>query len=253
VRAAASTLPVEALLCDADGCLFPSEEPAFEASAGVTNRFLGEIGAAGRFSGEELRLATTGMNFRATAAALAGEEGRGVDPEVLERWVGIERDEVTAHLGRVLRLDPAVREPLERLAESHTLAVVSSSALARVETCLGAAGLADLFPQAHRFSAESSLPVPASKPDPAVYLHALERLGVRPRRTLAIEDSVPGAEAAVAAGCPTLGNVMFVPPAERAQRIARLEAAGVVDVISSWCELELLLESFESGRAAVPA
>src|SRR5206468_6511581 len=28
------------LLCDADGNLFPSEEPAFEASAVVTNRYL---------------------------------------------------------------------------------------------------------------------------------------------------------------------------------------------------------------------
>jgi hypothetical protein len=28
------------LLCDADGTLFPSEEPAYAASAGVTNRLL---------------------------------------------------------------------------------------------------------------------------------------------------------------------------------------------------------------------
>jgi hypothetical protein len=32
-----------ALLCDADGNLFPSEEPAFVASAEVTNRFLAEL------------------------------------------------------------------------------------------------------------------------------------------------------------------------------------------------------------------
>ena len=31
---------VRYLLCDADGNLFPSEEPAFEASAEVTNAFL---------------------------------------------------------------------------------------------------------------------------------------------------------------------------------------------------------------------
>jgi hypothetical protein len=46
---------------------------------------------------------------------------------------------------------------------------------------------------------------------------------------------------------------MFVPPAERAERIAGLEAAGVLDVIPSWCELELLLESFESAGAGAPA
>ncbi|MDQ3725476.1 MAG: HAD family phosphatase, partial [Actinomycetota bacterium] len=93
--------PVEALLCDADGCLFPSEEPAFEASAGVTNDLLEEIGHSRRFTAEELRLATTGQTFRTTAAALAAEEGKALDPEALERWVELERRAVTAHLGAV--------------------------------------------------------------------------------------------------------------------------------------------------------
>ena len=243
---AISGLPVEALLCDADGCLFPSEEPAFDASATVTNRFLAELGSARRFGAEELRLATTGKNFRTTAAALAAEEGRALDPEALERWVEVERREVTAHLSRVLRPDHRVLEPLERLAAAHTLAVVSSSAITRVDACLRATGLDDLFPAPRRFSAESSLPAPASKPDPAVYLHARERLEVRPQRALAVEDSIPGALAAVAAGCPTIGNLTFVPPAERADRAAGLECVGVVDIISSWDELEVLIESFEA-------
>jgi HAD superfamily hydrolase (TIGR01509 family) len=242
VSAAVLELPVEALLCDADGCLFPSEEPAFDASAVVTNRFLAEIGAARRFTAEELRLATTGKNFRTTAAALATEEGRALDAKALERWVEVERREVTAHLGEVLRPDPRVIEALERLAAERTLAVVSSSAIARVDACLRATGLDDLFPAASRFSAESSLPAPASKPDPAVYLHALERLGAEPRRALAVEDSVPGALAAVGAGCPTVGNLMFVPEEERAERRVALERAGVADVVYSWEELELLLE-----------
>jgi beta-phosphoglucomutase-like phosphatase (HAD superfamily) len=244
-----SESPVEALLCDADGCLFPSEEPAFDASAVVTNEFLAAIGASRRFTAEELRLATTGKNFRTTAAALAAEDGRAVGPEELERWVEVERRQVTAHLGEVLRPDPRVCEPLERLAAGHVLAVVSSSAMPRVEACLRATGLDGLFPAEHRFSAESSLPVPASKPDPAVYVHALERLGVSPRRALAVEDSVPGAIAAVGAGCRTIGNVMFVPAGERAERTAALECAGVDGVISSWEELELLLESFEAVGA----
>src|SRR5215213_1252867 len=110
--------PVEALLCDADGCLFPSEEPAFEASAAVTNRFLAEIGARRRFTGKELRVATTGRNFRATAADLAEGEGVPLAPETLEHWVEVERLEVTSHLGTALRPDPFVFEPLGRLAAS---------------------------------------------------------------------------------------------------------------------------------------
>jgi HAD superfamily hydrolase (TIGR01509 family) len=232
----------EVLLCDADGCLFPSEEPAFDASAEVTTRFLAEIGAAARFTAEELRLATTGRNFRTTSAALAAGEGIAVDREILERWVETERREVTAHLGQVLRPDPRVFEPLGRLAANHRLAVVSSSAMPRIEACLRATDLDELFPREDRFSAESSLPVPTSKPDPAIYLHALERLGVAPEQALAVEDSVPGAVAAVETGCRTIGNVMFVPPGERMDRVAALECVGVAEVISSWGQLELLLE-----------
>jgi HAD superfamily hydrolase (TIGR01509 family) len=242
---------VEVLLCDADGCLFPSEEPAFDASAEVTNRFLAEIGGSRRFTAKELRLATTGQNFRTTAAALAAAEWATLDPGTLERWVEVERREVTAHLQRVLEPDPRVFESLDRLAARHALAVVSSSALPRVEACLGATDLAGFFPAQSRFSAESSLPVPVSKPDPAIYVHALERLGVAPRRALAIEDSLPGALAAIGAGCRTIGNVMFVPPEERADRTAALECAGVADVISSWEELEMLLESAAAARAGV--
>lgn len=245
--------PVEALLCDADGCLFPSEEPAFEASALVTNRFLAEIGGSRRFTAEELRLATTGKNFRSTAAALASEEGKAVGAEELERWVEIERRHATAHLREVLRPDPLVFEPLRRLAAGHSLAVVSSSAMARIEACLRATDLDDLFPQERRFSAESSLPAPAGKPDPAIYVHALERLGVSPGRALAIEDSVPGALAAVEAGCRTIGNVMFVPPDERMDRVAALECVGVSEVIASWDELELQLEpAGAAGAGASP-
>jgi HAD superfamily hydrolase (TIGR01509 family) len=238
-----SDLPIEALLCDADGCLFPSEAPAFEASAEVTNAFLAEIGSSSRFGGEELRLATTGRNFRTTAAALVAAEGRRLEPDALERWVEVERQAVTAHLAKVLRSDPLVFEPLERLTASHTLAVVTSSARPRLDACLAATGLETLFAPRRRFSAESLLPLPTSKPDPAIYVHALKQLGHAPREVLAVEDSAPGARAAVRAGCPTVGNVMFVPAAERAGRRAELEAVGVLDVISSWDELELLLES----------
>jgi HAD superfamily hydrolase (TIGR01509 family) len=44
----------------------------------------------------------------------------------------------------------------------------------------------------------------AKKPDPAVYLWALERLGLEPSRCMAIEDSANGVRAARAAGIPVV-------------------------------------------------
>jgi HAD superfamily hydrolase (TIGR01509 family) len=239
---------LRALLCDADGNLFPSEEPAFEASAEVTNRYLGSLGIGQRFTAEELRLASTGKNFRTTAADLATVHGLEV-PD-LTGWVAQEKQAVTAHLGRELRPDPEVTTVLTALGGHLTLAVVSSSALTRLAACFTATALDDLLPTARRFSAEDSLPAPTSKPDPAVYRHACDQLGIAPEQGLAIEDSVPGALSAVRAGCPTVGNLRFVPPAERATREAQLRDAGVWTVVSSWTELSDLLLPGLQQRAA---
>jgi beta-phosphoglucomutase-like phosphatase (HAD superfamily) len=231
---------LRALLCDADGNLFPSEEPAFDASADVTNGFLAHLGVARRYTGEELRLATTGMTFRRTAVALAAEHGVDEVPD-LEEWVAREKRVVTAHLGATLLPDPRVLGPLGELGSELVLAGVSSSALARLEACFAATGLDDLVPLGRIFSAEDSLPVPTSKPDPAVYVHACRELGIAPAAGLAVEDSVPGALSAIAAGCPAVGNVAFVPEAERAERTAALLAAGVLTVVTSWSQLADLL------------
>ena len=230
---------LQVLLCDADGNLFPSEEPAFEASVRVTNDFLASLGSDRRYTADEMRRAATGMNFRTTAGALAAGLG---SPDVdVEPWVAEERRAVTAYLGEHLRPHGPTTEALTALSEQLRLAAVSSSALARLAACFTATGLDGLIPPDQRFSAEDSLPVPTSKPDPAVYLFACERLGIAPEAGLAVEDSVPGALSAVRAGCPTVGNLLFVQPGEREEREAALRQAGVLTVVSSWQELAGLL------------
>jgi beta-phosphoglucomutase-like phosphatase (HAD superfamily) len=239
---------LEALLCDADGNLFPSEEPAFAASAEVTNRFLASLGVDRRFTAEELRRATTGMNFRTTAGRLATEAGHpGTD---VEPWVAEERRAVTAHLGAVLTPHPPTTAALRVLSAHLRPAAVSSSALARLAACFTATGLDALIPPAVRFSAEDSLPVPTSKPDPAVYRYACAQLGIAPEAGLAVEDSVPGALSAVRAGCPTVGNLLFVPETERAERAAALSDAGVLAVVDSWQQLADLLLPVLTRRVA---
>lgn len=245
------------LLLDADGNLFPSEQPAFVASADVTNRFLASLGVPARYTAEELLATTTGRNFRTTALDLAVANGVAVEEglrpgsaspaagpgrpvvtaAVLDDWVAEEKKVVSEYLGQVLQPDPAVFDPLRRLAARFPLAAVSSSALSRLDECFRATSLAELIPAERRYSAEDSLPRPTSKPDPAVYLFAAEQLGVAPTQALAVEDSVPGVQSAVAAGIPTVGNVSFVPPGERGARRAALAAAGATTVIESWTQV----------------
>lgn len=254
---------VGVVLLDADGNLFPSEQPAFAASVNVTNRFLQLFGVSARYTAEELRIATTGKNFRTTAVDLCAHWGVALHPDLahgrrgasstaesqgpvltaadLEFWVRQERDEVTAHLAEVLRPDPDVLEPLRLLHRHYRLAAVSSSALKRLTACFSATGLDELVPADVRFSAEDSLPVPTSKPDPAVYRHALEALDITADQAVAVEDSVPGVASAVAAGIPTIGNLIFVPPDERTARCDELAAAGACAVTDSWHDIAALL------------
>lgn len=261
--------PITTLLLDADDNLFGSERPAFDASTDVTNRFLARFGVTAPLSSEELRKRAVGKNFRNTALDLAVQcevpldptltqgrpaaliasagdlaSGTALSADELEQWVRQEREQVTAHLAVTLPPDPQVLEPLRDLATRYALAAVSSSASQRLRACFTATGLDSLIPEAMTFSAEDSLPAPTSKPDPAVYLHAGQVLGVESEQGLAIEDSVAGVTSAVAAGYATVGNLMFVLPDERDCRRAELIDAGAVAITDSWRALaEVLLSS----------
>ncbi|OBC01391.1 HAD family phosphatase [Mycobacterium sp. 852002-40037_SCH5390672] len=266
--------PLTTLLCDADDNLFGSERPAFDASTEVTNRFLARFGVRAPLSSEELRIRAVGKNFRNTALDLAVQcevplehtltegrpaavvasasdlaSGNALSADELEQWVREERERVTAHLAVTLTPDPEVQEPLRDLATRYTLAAVSSSATQRLRACFTATGLDSLISEAVTFSAEDSLPVPTSKPDPAVYLHCGQVLGVAAEQGLAIEDSVAGVRSAVAAGYATVGNLMFVLPDERDCRREELIGAGAVAITDSWRALAdvLLLSATPTG------
>jgi HAD superfamily hydrolase (TIGR01509 family) len=251
--------PITTLLCDADDNLFPSEGPAFDASVEVINRFLARFDIAAPFTAEELRKQATGTNFRNTALNLAVlcevpieqtladnrpaaviasrsdvATDRALCADELEQWVRAEREHVTTHLTATLKPDPQVLGPLQTLAARYALAAVSSSASARLDACFTATGLDSLIPASLRFSAEDSLAVPTSKPDPAVYLRTGEVMGIDVDHGLAIEDSAPGVASAVAAGYVTVGNLMFVPPDERPCRGSELLDAGAIAISDSW-------------------
>ena len=110
------------------------------------------------------------------------------------------RDRVRAKLGAcaavVFPLKPGARSLLQQLrARAVPCAVASSTSVTEVRRRLAQVGVLELF-QAVAGGDE----VARSKPDPAVYLLAAERLGVAPERCLAFEDSDHGARAAHAAG-----------------------------------------------------
>ncbi len=110
------------------------------------------------------------------------------------------RDRVRARLNGpaavVFPLKPGALSLLQQLrARGVPCAVASSTNVHEVRRRLAQVDVLELF-QAIAGGDE----VARSKPDPAVYLLAAERLGVAPQRCLAFEDSEHGARAAHAAG-----------------------------------------------------
>jgi HAD superfamily hydrolase (TIGR01509 family) len=100
---------------------------------------------------------------------------------------------------------PGIRRLVEEAAAAGwTLAVASTSAEESVRAVLSHAVGAEL---AERFRVFAGDIVPAKKPAPDIYRHALHELGADPADTLVIEDSANGLQAALAAGLATVVTV----------------------------------------------
>ena len=133
---------------------------------------------------------------------------------------------VAARLARELRALPGVREALAELAGRRCVA--SSTSLGPLRHNLGLAGLLDMF-DPHVFSASQ---VARGKPAPDVFLFAAAQMQARPECCLVLEDSVPGVQAARAAGMRVAG---FTGAAhDRAVTRERLLAAGAAAVIDDY-------------------
>jgi len=165
------------------------------------------------------------LAVRADVACLAEEGIVQTEAQVLERYTGISIAGMTADLerrfGRKLRDDFVAHHDAQvsTLFETDLKAVVgietvldglaspicvaSSSTPERLRHALGLVGLYDRF-HPHVFS---STMVARGKPAPDLFLHAAARMGVLPARCVVIEDSLPGVEAAVAAGMTAVGFV----------------------------------------------
>lgn len=130
---------------------------------------------------------------------------------------------------------PGVNETIEALSISgYRLAVASSSPMRLIRLALEKLQIIDRFEVLHSAENESQ-----GKPHPAVYSSAIARLGAKPERCIAFEDSVAGVRSAKRAGA----HVVAVP--DRSERSNPGFAAADV-VLRSLTEFSLDL--IESGR-----
>ncbi|KAL2160676.1 hypothetical protein VTH06DRAFT_1364 [Thermothelomyces fergusii] len=241
---------INTILFDCDNTLVLSEELAFEGCAELLNEIAAAKGVAleRAFTGETLMVEFVGQNFRGMLASLQRRYGFPLDEAEREAYVRREEDVVIAKLREKLVACPGVDAVLARLAASgeYRLAVVSSSALRRVRASVDKVGQARYF-GGDIFSAATSLPTPTSKPDPAIYLHAMEQLGKRPDECVAVEDSRSGTLSGTRAGIKVIGYVGPYKEAEREKMVKVLTEAGAVVIMHDWSEFEDCLAKIQRG------
>lgn len=241
-------LQITGIFFDCDNTLVLSEELAFEACADLANEILEKRNIPDRYTGAQLIQDFVGQNFRGMMISLQAKYKFEMSKEELEEYVIKEEDEVIGKLNEKAQPCVGANEQLKEIFESkkYDLAVVSSSALRRVKASIKKVGQDKYFDDNLIFSAASSLPKPTSKPDPAIYLHALEVCKKKPEEVVAIEDSKSGALSAIRAGIPVIGYVGSYPGDEKKLEMSqRLEELGAKVIMKDWSEFKKCLEEIE--------
>jgi len=136
-----------------------------------------------------------GKNRATLSAAVATRFGQALPEAFFETLAA---RSVAAYERELLPV-PGVEDLLA--ASTVPRCVASNGHLVRVRQRLAMAGLLPFF-EPHVFSA---IQVAHGKPAPDLFLFAAERLGAAPEDCIVVEDSIPGVEAAVAAGMPVIG------------------------------------------------
>lgn len=192
---------LQAVLLDMDGTLIESEHLWNESEA----ELVAELGGVWT---EKDHLANVGNAAGPVGRYIIELTGADLTPrQVADRLY--DRFRVKLEQGAELR--PGAKELVTMLSRAGVpVALVTSTERELVATAIGGIGLESFD------DSVAGDEVEANKPHPDPYLRAARRLGVDPRRCVAVEDSVVGMTSAADAGCVTIAipNHIEIPPRE---------------------------------------
>jgi beta-phosphoglucomutase len=187
VDAEKMTLAPFAVVLDADGVLFDSERTSLAAFIDAVAEFGPQL------DGDDI-VANCGQTDAAILSYLAREHGTHIEYEQFKaRKFDLYCERVRQE---PIRLFDGALELIEMLeAREIPFALASSGSPEKIEFNLFQTALANRFKVI--ISGEE---IGSSKPEPGIFLHAAELLGMPTNRCVVIEDSVNGVAAAKAAG-----------------------------------------------------
>ena len=197
------------VIFDCDGVLVDSE-PLANASLSRALRAQGLDWPV-----EETMRRLMGRSLKSCVEIVEAELGRKLPDDFLET---MQARTYQSFRDAPLQAVPGVRDAVTAVQGAGlATCVASSGAPEKMRFTLGLTGLWELF-EGRIFSASE---VPRGKPFPDLFLHAAIRMDVQPFACTVVEDSVPGVQAARAAGMRVLAYA-GAPYADR----AALRAAG---------------------------
>ena len=117
------------------------------------------------------------------------------------------------------------------------IALVSNSNYSRIITSVTSAKLIQHFDSEKIFGADRA---GFAKPDPRIYLYALEKLGIHPEQAIVIEDSPTGVSASCGAGIETIG---FLAASHSSQQESLLIKNGARHIAYNCQDLTAILKT----------
>jgi HAD superfamily hydrolase (TIGR01509 family) len=223
------------VIFDCDGVLVDSEPLACRLELTLLAELGHPIGA------DEFRRRAVGRSRKDVNAMLEMVWGQALPADYTDRI----RTATFDAFGVELQPVPGIRAVLDGLG-AQPRCVASSGHPTRIARALAVTGLAGFFGD-HIFSA---VEVAHGKPAPDLFLHAAARMAAEPAACLVVEDSVPGIQAAKAAGMTAIGFTAGGHCDEG--HAAQLQAAGADAVAADATALERILAAatMEDPRGA---
>ncbi len=203
------TRPLQAIVFDFDGVIADSEPLHLRAF----QQALAEEGI--ELSPQDYFSRYLGYDDVGMFQALASDRGIAMSDRRITALVALKGQKLQEMMRAGSVLFPGAREFVREAAAAVPIAIASGALRHEIDEIIAAAGVADLFSVI-----VASGDTPESKPSPAPYLLAFERLrqasgnGLDPRRCVAIEDSRWGLQSAQGAGLRCVGVTNSYPAQE---------------------------------------
>nr|WP_111298470.1 HAD family hydrolase [Paracoccus saliphilus] len=219
---------VDLIIFDCDGVIADSEV----LSAEVLIDQLAQLGLA--ITMQDVRRDFLGRSFPTVAATIRARFARILPPDFEATY----RSRLLDRFATDLTATPGIAPVLDGLA-GRPVCVATSSSPPRVARTLQVLGLDERFGP-HVFTASQ---VAHGKPAPDLFLFAAAQMGCAPAHALVIEDSLPGLQAARAAGMRVLHYA-------GGAHLAGMPAPDGAESFVDWTAFPDLLSRIEEGASA---